>query len=192
MPSPKNKIPVEADSYYHIYNRGNNYEITFKDDKDFNIFLWLFNKYLGSITEVYAYALLKNHFHFLIKTKPDLNEGGFWKHYRLLIIDYTKYFNLKELRSGSLFLNPYKRIKITNEDYLKYLIFYIHYNPQKHEIIKDFRKYKYSSFKAFEINKISKICTEDVFEIFGSVDNFLEHHQYFREIKGASKIEIED
>lgn len=191
MPSPKNKIPVEAGCYYHIYNRGNNYEDTFKSVDDYHIFLWLFYKNLGPLIKVHAYALLNNHFHFLIKTNSDLEEGLFWRYYRLFCIDYTKYFNLKEFRSGSLFLNPYKRIKIKSDEYLKYLVFYIHFNPQKHKLVADFRQYKFSSYHLFRKNKVSKICTKDVYDIFGSPDNFIEYHQYFKELKGTTKLIIE-
>ena len=53
---------LEPGVVYHIFNRGNNKEDIFKEDKNYIYFLFLVKKYLLPITEIYAYCLLKNHF----------------------------------------------------------------------------------------------------------------------------------
>ena len=57
----------ELGSYYHIYNRGVNSADTFHTKEDYAFFLEKFRYYLSLSVETYAYCLLKNHFHFLIK-----------------------------------------------------------------------------------------------------------------------------
>ncbi|HEY6437113.1 MAG TPA: hypothetical protein VIY47_11035 [Ignavibacteriaceae bacterium] len=56
-------------SFYHIYNRGNNKENIFFEEKNYQYFLKLFDKYLSPYVDVYAYCLMPNHFHFLICVK---------------------------------------------------------------------------------------------------------------------------
>ncbi len=55
--------PVESGNYYHIYNCGINSCDLFSEEGDYERFLELFEKYLNSIAEVYAWCLMPNHFH---------------------------------------------------------------------------------------------------------------------------------
>ena len=60
---------MDQGSFYHIYNRGNNKEKIFFEEKNYRHFLKLFDKYLSPYVDVYAYCLMPNHFHFLIRVK---------------------------------------------------------------------------------------------------------------------------
>jgi putative transposase len=53
----------EYDTFFHVYNRGNNKEDIFKEDKNYSYFLKLVRQHLLDVAEIYAYCLLKNHFH---------------------------------------------------------------------------------------------------------------------------------
>lgn len=66
-------VPLLPGRYYHIYNRGNNRENIFHEERNYDYFLKLFAKYILPIADTYAYCLLKNHFHFLIRIKEDLS-----------------------------------------------------------------------------------------------------------------------
>jgi REP element-mobilizing transposase RayT len=68
--------PIEHDKYYHIYNRGNNYENIFISDSDYANFLKLLNIYILPVAEILAWCLMKNHFHLLVRIKEE-NEIGF-------------------------------------------------------------------------------------------------------------------
>ncbi|MDB5227104.1 MAG: hypothetical protein JWN78_1297 [Bacteroidota bacterium] len=57
--------------FYHLFNRGNNREIIFYTDENYHYFLRQFDKYLTGFIDIYAYCLLPNHFHFLIKIKEE-------------------------------------------------------------------------------------------------------------------------
>ncbi|QYS86163.1 transposase [Flavobacterium oreochromis] len=61
--------PIEYRQYYHIYNYGNNSCNIFFKSENYKHFLNLYSKYVNSIAETYAWRLLKNHFHFLIRIK---------------------------------------------------------------------------------------------------------------------------
>ncbi len=69
---------LEADHFYHIYNRGINSCSVFIDEENYHFFLSRFKKYLSSFIEVYAYCLMPNHFHFLIRVK-NVNSDSFVK-----------------------------------------------------------------------------------------------------------------
>lgn len=62
-------IPLEFDRYYHIYNRGNNRENLFRKPDNYHYFLQLYTKHIHPITDTFAYCLLPNHFHLLVRIK---------------------------------------------------------------------------------------------------------------------------
>lgn len=61
----------EAGHYYHIYNRGNNKENIFIEERNYVYFLQLLKIYILPVADVYAYCLLKNHFHLLVRIKEE-------------------------------------------------------------------------------------------------------------------------
>jgi len=122
----------------------------FRSPTDYCYFLELYEKIMTPGITTYAYCLLPNHFHFLIKVN---NDRTYWKHHYpkdlfcRLFQTYAQSYNKKYFRYGSLFQKPYRRIEISSDEYFKQLIFYIHYNPQKHEITNNFRHYEFSSYR---------------------------------------------
>ena len=68
--------PLEHGKYYHIYNRGINSDILFKENCNYEHFLKLYDIHIEPIAETYAWCLMKNHSHFLIRIKnlEEINE----------------------------------------------------------------------------------------------------------------------
>lgn len=62
---------MEADKFYHVYNRTNNKELLFKDEENYKYFLRQFQKYISPVVHLYAYCLIPNHFHFVLRIKSD-------------------------------------------------------------------------------------------------------------------------
>jgi putative transposase len=188
MPSLKIITPISGGNYYHIFNRGINRQTIFFNENNFRHFLSLIDKFLTSYVSVLAYCLIQNHFHLVIKVKEkividsieisDDEEIGkiVSNQFRKLFIAYSMALNIQEKRTGSLFDKNFKRIEITENEYLKYAIFYTHYNPEKHGISTDFRQYKYSSYSAIINNRTTKIDKETVLEIFDGKDDFINYH----------------
>lgn len=130
-------IKLLPDNYYHIYTRGNNKENLFRQKDNYKYFLSLWQKHLTPIAYTQAYCLMPNHIHFCIKVRhfEDLSEK-FQNGSRLLsqpisncFNAYTKAFNKRFSRTGSLFQRPYQRKLVDSELYLLQLIVYIHTNP---------------------------------------------------------------
>ena len=80
-------------------------------------------------------------------------------------------------RTGALFETPFKRIEVTNDSYFSTLIAYIHLNPQKHKIIKDFRDYPYSSYNAHLLESATKLDRQEVLDWFKGKKEYKTFHE---------------
>jgi putative transposase len=142
-------IVFSKDEYYHIYNRGVEKKILFKDDKDYEYFIrslyfslsdemfkqqqlkeLSFSDYpiKKRVVSIGAYVLMPNHFHLLVKVKDKKEFSTFMNK---LQTSYAMYFNNKYVRTGRLFQGTFKAKHIDQDEYLKYLYGYIHLNPIK-------------------------------------------------------------
>jgi REP element-mobilizing transposase RayT len=133
---------------HHIIVRGIEKRNIFKDDKDRNQFV----KRLGDVlteseTPIYAWALIPNHLHLLLKTglTPIATLT------RRLLTGYAVYFNRRHRRHGHLFQNRYKSILCQEQPYFQELIRYIHLNPLRAKLVKATKaleRYPYSGHSA--------------------------------------------
>lgn len=184
----------EEGKYYHIYNRAVGGARLFQTPANYIYFLKQFDKYLSNYLEIYAYCLLGNHFHVLIKV-PDKIDGFsgdsihdvISKQFKNFFLSYALSFNKQENRKGTLFQTPFKRALIKDENYLSWIIFYIHVNPEKHKLINDFKNWRWSSYNSIISSKKTKLRREDILEWFGGRDEFVTFHNENRKLG-----EIED
>lgn len=63
------EIQLESGKYYHIYNRGNNKERIFFNEHNYEYFMRKFDFYLTEYVDLFAFCLLPNHFHFIVRVK---------------------------------------------------------------------------------------------------------------------------
>ena len=171
--------PIVKDYTYHIYNRGINGENIFTNGENKMYFLRLLGKYLADRSSLFAYCLMDNHFHLLIRIDSD--GDVMTQNLSNLFNAYAKAFNKAKGRTGSLFEKHFKRIRVDDENYLRQLVVYIHLNPKHHFGI-DFTVYKYSSYNSFFSNKETKLMRDDVIELFGDIENFKYTHLFRRDI----------
>lgn len=64
-------IPLESGKFYHIYNRGINGCNLFYEPENYEYFLHLYDKYISPVAETYAWVLMRNHFHLLVRIKKE-------------------------------------------------------------------------------------------------------------------------
>jgi len=192
MPSIKIKTPIEAGKVYHIYNRGNNYQKVFLQPSDYQLFLERLALYLSEYCSIYAYALIPNHYHLLVRVNDDNEKEEFSKQFSKFILSYTNKVNWREKRNGSLFLSYFRRILVEDEVYLKRLVFYIHHNPEKHEIIDDFKNFEYSSFKSTISDKPTRLARSEVLDLFENKEGFINFHKYIHSEYKIKDYIIED
>jgi len=171
--------PLEPDSYYHIYNRGNNRENLFREEMNYEYFLRQYKKYISPVADTFAFCLLRNHFHFLIRVRELESSRGSTDPSRAFsnfFNSYAKSMNVIYGRTGSLFQERFRRKEITGKDSLRVLVHYIHINPQKHRFVTDFRKYKHSSYPLLMSDKECFLKRAEVFEWFGGKEAFEAFH----------------
>ncbi len=171
---------LEKGRYYHIYNRGINGCNIFENSGNYDYFTKLLTKYLSNQVTVFAYCLLSNHFHLVIKVDNDSDIVT--QKFSNFFNAYAKAFNKQQDRTGSLFEKHFKRIKIQSEEYFRNLTIYVHNNPVKHGITDDFKKYKYSSYGQIIDGTTSIINSKEVIDFFFDLENFKFVHQYKNDI----------
>ncbi|KKL15661.1 hypothetical protein LCGC14_2503360 [marine sediment metagenome] len=132
----------------HVMARGIERRKIFWDDKDRVSFLERFAVILEETqTQYYAWSLIPNHFHILLRTGPT----PLSKTMRLLMTGYAVTFNKRHKRSGYLFQNRYKSVVCEEDSYLLELIRYIHLNPLRAKLVQDLKeldKYPWSGHSA--------------------------------------------
>jgi REP element-mobilizing transposase RayT len=192
MPSKKIKTPIEPGKVYHIYNRGNNYQNVFFKPSNYLLFLEKMAKYLADYCSIYAYVLIPNHYHMVVRVNDDLETNEWSNHFLKFSLSYTNKINFQEKRNGSLFLSHFRRIHVDTEDYLKRLIFYIHFNPSKHELIDDFKSYKYSSYNSIISQKPTRLARGEVLDLFDNVEGFKNYHQFLHKEAIIKKYLLEE
>jgi len=120
----------------------------FMDNKDRASFLERLALILEDTqTQCYAWALIPNHFHILLRTGPTPLSTVM----RRLMTGYAVAFNIRHRRSGHLFQNRYKSIICEEDPYLLELIRYIHLNPLRAKLVQDLKeldKYPWSGHSA--------------------------------------------
>lgn len=164
---------LEKDCYYHIYNRGINSCVIFQNDENKSFFLKKFSKYLLGKISLFAYCLMDNHFHLILRLNEE--EKMVTQALSNFFNSYVKAYNKEFGRTGSLFEKHFKRIKLHDEEYLKQLVLYVHLNP-KHHLDLNYKEYKYSSYQAMISEKETKIEREEVLKLFGGLENFVFCH----------------
>ena len=195
---PTDIPPITYGTFYHIYNRGNNHEDNFVQERNYAYFMELWWKHTSQIAETWAYCLLRNHFHIVvyIKNREDLtdfeNLSGLkppHQYFSNFFNAYSRAVNIAVQRTGALFERPFKRIPVDSESYLLQLIVYIHQNPQKHKFVSDFRDWNYSSFHELIANSPTSLNRGRTIQLFGSLADFIRIHQ---EIRPLEKFEDDD
>ncbi|WP_029274477.1 transposase [Pedobacter borealis] len=176
----------EQGKFYHIYNRSIDRQPLFKSDANYRFFLKKFDLYLSNVLDVYAYCLLGNHFHLLIRVKESLKANDpisefsvhdiVSKQFRIFFQSYALAFNIQHKRIGTLFQTPFKRAQINDESYFTRLVYYIHSNPQKHNLISDFRDWKWSSYGRILLEANTKLKKHYVLDWFGGKAGYLKFH----------------
>ena len=119
---------------HHIMIRGIERRAIFRSDQDRRDFLKRLAVLLPeSQTQCYAWVLMKNHVHLLLRS----GVSGISQLMRRLLTGYAVYFNRRYRRHGQLFQNRFKSIICQEDVYFKELVRYIHLNPVRAKVVGD-------------------------------------------------------
>ena len=156
---------------YHVMARGINKQAIFQDNEDYLKFLEI----LGTVKaisefEIFAYCLMSNHYHILLKTgKEDLGQI-----FKRMGARYVYWYNFKYQRTGHLYQDRYKSERIESDKYFITAMRYIHQNPIKAGIPEGIN-YKWSSYQEY-LGKTQIIDSELMLNIM-SKKEFIRYHQ---------------
>ncbi|WP_435352742.1 transposase [Emticicia sp. SJ17W-69] len=190
--------PLLPNHYYHIYNHAVGNENLFRKKDNYTYFLQKYTQYIHPIAQTFAYCLMPNHFHFLIKIRSideiiehyktlkgkkenekvgfnvaDLNMQQFSNFFNA----YAKAYNTVFDRKGSLFVDKVRRKLVYDEQYLSTLIAYIHKNPIHHRFCKNINDWNFSSYATILSQNDTKIERNAVLNLFGEVEAFVDFHK---------------
>jgi len=203
MPSKNALKEYEPGGYYHLYNRGVNKRLIFKDAKDYSTFLSYLQFYLSppppdlqglslkvspsrkphnyhQEIELLSYCLMPNHFHLMLKQNSEYGISHFMSS---VITKYVRYFNTRYKRIGPLFQGRYKAVGVTDEYQFTYLTKYIHRNPLSIPTFKDspcrLSNYKYSSYGNYlHLFQQNWVSTSDILSYFSKTNHHLSYQNF--------------
>lgn len=174
---------LKQGNYYHIHNRASGGALLFADAENYRFFIDKWESYLGPYVDVYAYCLMPDRFHFLVKVKEgftsdDMDEGAFVREqFRRLFISYTHAYNRYWNRVGGLFRKGLEVHHIRNAAELSSLISYINSKPVLDKYVRECNQWRYSSYNALLVDKPTRIKRKKVLKLFGGRDRFLQSHR---------------
>jgi REP element-mobilizing transposase RayT len=172
---------------YHVTSRGNGKAAIYDDDKDRHVFI----KILASVVEqyawvVYAYCLMSNHYHLLVKTpKANLSTGM-----RQLNGVYSQYYNNCHDRAGHLFQGRYNAILIKDERRLLAVARYVVLNPVRAGLVVDPEDWRWSSFRGTAgLNRPPIFIDPDQLLCFFASDRSMACRDYYAFVKAGIDVE---
>lgn len=169
---PRQARKKSESGIYHVMLRGINRQQIFEDEEDFQKFISIL-KDCKAISEfkLFAYCLMGNHIHLLIKPEKETIELIF----KRIGSRYVYWYNWKYHRTGHLFQDRYKSEPVDDEVYFLTVLRYIHQNPIKANLSKTIEEYEYSSYREYELKNSTLIDTDFALSITDkkSLLNFL-------------------
>ncbi len=159
---PRKARSKSESGIYHIMMRGINRQIIFNEDDDYHRFLQALNHYKEiSGYQIYAYCLMNNHIHLLIKVEYE----PLAQIMRRICGKFVYWYNKKYDRTGYLFQDRFKSEPVESDPYLLTVIRYIHQNPLKAGLVEKLEHYPWSSYHAY-IRQDSFVDQDFVLKIF--------------------------
>ncbi len=138
----------EPGTVYHVTARGNNRNLIFLDEADYQRYLQLLKAYKEKWgLELFSYALMPNHVHLLLRTTT--LEGTTSRLLHDVQFRYAKYFNWRHQRTGHVFQGRFHPSVVEKESYLLTASRYIHLNPVRAGLCQRAIDYPWTSMRAY-------------------------------------------
>lgn len=197
---------LQPNCSYHIFNHANGFENIFTVDDNYRFYLDKYQQYILPIAETYAYCLLPNHFHLVVRIRrkevieevyrnfkstnfskvqnfgkvevtDNMIEYYISKQFANLFSCYTQSFNKVNKRRGSLFLKNFRREPIKNKAYFMNAVIYTHRNPVHHAFCDRYTDWSYTSFCEIKERNSHMIEVDKLLRMFGGRDSFIDLHE---------------
>ena len=148
---------------YHVMLRGINRQVIFRDDEDRAKLLKTL-KYYKEVSkyEIFAYCLMDNHVHLLMKE----NEESIGLSIKRISGSYVYWFNGRYKRVGHLFQDRFKSEIVEDDKYFLSVLRYIHQNPINAGLTQKTGEYPWSSYLEYVGRKYLLTDTDFALEMF--------------------------
>lgn len=157
MPRLARIAPKEC--VYHILTRGNNRQDVFKDNRDYQKYMEILQRYKEQYKfKLYHYVLMRNHVHLVLETTD--KSGSLSEIMKGVNLSYVQYYKIRYKHLGHFWQDRYKSILISKDDYLLACGSYVELNPVRARIVKDPKDYMWSSYNSYAYGIGDKI-TDD-------------------------------
>jgi putative transposase len=158
------------DLIFHVLNRGNNRQVVFAEEQDYLHYLEILKRYKEKFNfKIFAYCLMTNHIHLLIKTSSG---GTISQIMKAMTIAHTRHYHFKYNSSGHIWQGRFKSPIVSDDEYLLILMRYIEQNPVRAGMVDHPEKYLYSSYHInIKIEKDNLVDKEEN-PVFLSLRNF--------------------
>jgi putative transposase len=174
---------------YHIHARGQDGEDVFPAERTYAHFMRLYAKCMAPVADTYAYCLLPDHLHLLVRLRtaeetpaisdnPKVPKDLHPSHLCSILFNaYTKAINKAYDRTGDLFRKPFGRIEVHSDVHLVHLVSYIHRDPEKHGLVEDYRDWPHSSYQAILSEAPTQVRRQEVLAWFEGRAHYRQFHQ---------------
>lgn len=133
-------------AFYHVIARGNRRQKIFRQEQDYERYLGFLREYKARFHfSLYAYTLMPTHIHLLL----EIGETPLSRIMQTLQFRYTRNFNIKYKKWGSLFQGRYKAILCDKDSYFLELSSYLHLNPVRAGLVEKPQQYPWSSYRSY-------------------------------------------
>lgn len=213
---PGRLVPLVTNEIYHVFNRGIDRRPTFTTKREYERALTCLKFYIHArpplrlskflrleeerrnelrinllqgqkLVRLLSLCLMPNHFHLLLEQATD---GGISKFLSNFQNSYTRYYNVRHNRDGSLFLDQFKAVRIESEEQLIHVSRYIHINPYTSFVVKNYQDlvtYPWSSLSNYLNNDPGLVETGVVMAHFANPSAYkrfvLDQANYQRTLK---------
>jgi putative transposase len=172
----------------------------FYNSGNYEYFLRKYDEHIEPVVDTFAWCLMGNHFHFLVRIREaeEIVIGGkpltgfetlsgvakdeklskfVSKRFSNLFNAYAQALNNQQGRQGTLFERPFRRKLVTSEEYFRQLVVYIHSNPVRHGFTNNYKDYPWSSYGTIVSTKSTKLQRNQVLGWFDGQGNFMDAHR---------------
>jgi putative transposase len=167
--------PLVTGQVYHIYSKSIADKVVFNSSRELQRMKELLGYYRSNtgprfslnikktprdgheIVQIICYCIMCTHIHLVLKQMVDRGVSVFMSN---ILNSYTRYFNEKYKRRGTLWEGRFKRILVENDEYLLHLTRYVHLNPVTARLVDYPEQWPFSSYSEYVgKNAEENICT---------------------------------
>ena len=192
------RVPFVPGHYYHLYNHAIGDDNLFREPDNYRYFMDRYAAYVPPIANTYAYCLMPNHFHLLVRIRSEEKVRQYFEQQKRRsnrkhtsqknlsnqigqqlgnwLNAYAKAFNKRYHRRGRLFFDSIQRKLVLNDVYRRTLVHYIHWNPVHHGFVKLPEYWLYSSLQHIPNSAFAFLDLDALYSWFDGYACFVQEH----------------